>query len=144
MCVWCKEGEWMVWTCIVPPWSMEEVVWRSGGALVVTLLRIHSKLQAHWTNMATMAVTCQPIRSGLFGGGQWTMSPHTHPACVCGLFDREGEWAQCQTTWLPQSPDLNPVHHVKSHENKQKHWITRRIWKIGWNSFFRQRISLCF
>ena len=55
-CLYATQKRWM------KPWSMEEEVWWCGGASLVTLLGIYSKLKAHWTSMATTA-SCSDMPS---------------------------------------------------------------------------------
>lgn len=54
----CRKGEWMVSTSMVPTMkNTGREVWWSRGTLLVTLLRIYSKLKANWNSMATTAAT---------------------------------------------------------------------------------------
>lgn len=85
--------------------------------------------------MATMAGPCQPIWSGLFGGGQWTMA----------LWPRR-RVTEHNVRQPGFHSDLNPVHHVKSHENKQKHWTLspgKGLACVFKSTFNRQQIYWC-
>lgn len=140
----CSKGERMISTCAVPLWSMEQVVWWCGGASLVTLLGIYSKLKAHWTSLATTAMSCQPIR---FAFSWWrTTDNEPKPAsspCKGFLTKKESDRVQRRMTCPPESPRLNSIYNVNSHENKHA-WKTRCVHIRLALYFFRQRISLCF
>ena len=101
-------------TCMVP--NVKQVWW-CGAALLVTLLGIYSKLEAHWTSMATTAF-CSGMPSHLvcFGPSfilQQDNDPkHTSRLCKDYLTKKESDGVLHQMTWPPQSPDLNPVQMV--------------------------------
>ena len=123
----CSIGEQIISACVVPPWSMAEVVWWCfAGDTVCDLFRIQGTLNQHGYHSVLQWYT---IPSGLclvglpivFPTEQW---PNTPPGCVRAIRVLH------QITWPPQSPDL-----------KQLSWFGKS-WTAGWWKSNQQVLSM--
>ena len=114
--------------------------WRGGvGILLVTLLVIYLNFKAHITSMATTAF-CSDTSSIWFGlsgtiiGFQQDNDPTHLLVCKGYLTKNESDGVLHQTTWPPQSPDLNPIEMVWNEldfKGKEKQpTIAQHMWEL--------------
>ena len=97
-----------------PPWSMEEEVWWCGGALLVTLgdlfwIQVTLNQHGYHSMLQQYAIPSGLRLVGLSLFFNRIMTQNTSRLCKGYLTNKESDGMLHQMTWLPQSPDLNPI-----------------------------------